>query len=58
MPPPRHGWWPARADGGDWYDRILRDRLEAVFRAYVDDATGRRGCTGVVLPAPADFAGS
>ncbi|MEV5161572.1 hypothetical protein [Streptomyces sp. NPDC053728] len=38
------------------YDRILRDRLEPLFRAYVEDATERRGCTGVVLPEAADFA--
>lgn len=38
------------------YDRILQDRLESLFRAYVDDATGRRGCTDVVLPGAADFA--
>ncbi|MFI2784112.1 hypothetical protein [Streptomyces sp. ALB3] len=37
------------------YDRILRDRLESFFRAYVDDATGRRGCTGLVLPETSDF---
>ncbi|MFH8757443.1 hypothetical protein [Streptomyces atroolivaceus] len=40
------------------YDRILRDRLEPVFRAYVDDATGRRGCTGVTFPEASDFARS
>lgn len=38
------------------YDRILRDRLEPLFRAYVDDATERRGCTDVVRPDAADFA--
>ncbi|MER5551312.1 hypothetical protein ABT001_06440 [Streptomyces sp. NPDC002793] len=32
------------------YDSMLRDRLEPFFRAYVDDATGRRGCTGVTFP--------
>ncbi|HWU11952.1 MAG TPA: hypothetical protein VN520_37345 [Streptomyces sp.] len=37
------------------YDRILRDRLEPLFRAYVDDATGRRGCTSPVLPEASDF---
>lgn len=37
------------------YDRILRDRLEPLFRAYVDDATERRGCTDVVRPDAADF---
>ncbi|MFB8027364.1 MULTISPECIES: hypothetical protein [unclassified Streptomyces] len=37
------------------YDRILRGRLESLFRAYADDATERRGCTGVVLPGAADF---
>ncbi|MFF4246184.1 hypothetical protein ACFYY2_17175 [Streptomyces sp. NPDC001822] len=39
------------------YDDILRDRLEALFRAYVEDATARRGCTGVTFPAASDFAG-
>ncbi|MEU4265665.1 hypothetical protein ACYCCF_15830 [Streptomyces argenteolus] len=32
------------------YERMIPDQLHALFRAYVDDATGRRGCTGVVLP--------
>ncbi|WP_329039377.1 hypothetical protein OHT61_17055 [Streptomyces sp. NBC_00178] len=40
------------------YDDILRDRLEPLFRAYVEDATARRGCTRVVLPTAADIAGS
>ncbi|WP_326698851.1 hypothetical protein OG909_16985 [Streptomyces sp. NBC_01754] len=40
----------------DPYDRVVGDRLEALLRAYVDDATGRRGCTGVLLPGAADFA--
>ncbi|MFJ4843117.1 hypothetical protein [Streptomyces sp. NPDC088746] len=34
----------------------LQQALEALFRAYVDDATGRRGCTDVVRPDAADFA--
>ncbi|MEV6259194.1 hypothetical protein AB0M42_00230 [Streptomyces sp. NPDC051784] len=61
-------WWASSVCGGRPalhlmqvsypYDRILRDRLESVFRAYVDEATGRRGCTGAVLPTPGDFAGS
>ncbi|MFJ6854080.1 hypothetical protein ACIQM3_26750 [Streptomyces sp. NPDC091271] len=38
------------------YDRIVPDRLETLFRAYVDDATARRGCTDVVRPDAADFA--
>ncbi|MEE1780339.1 hypothetical protein PUR25_30340 [Streptomyces sp. JV181] len=39
------------------YDDILRDRLEPLFRAYVEDATTRRGCTGVTFPAASAFAG-
>ena len=59
-------WWASSVCGGRpavhvlWvtypYDRILRDRLEPLFRAYVDDATERRGCTDVVLPDAEDFA--
>ncbi|MFJ8888671.1 hypothetical protein ACIRJR_35460 [Streptomyces sp. NPDC102402] len=58
-------WWASSVCGGRpavhvlWvaypYDRIVRDRLEPLFRAYVTDATERRGCTGVVLPDAADF---
>jgi hypothetical protein len=61
-------WWASSVCGGRpalhvlWadypYDRIAADRLEALFRAYVDEATGRRGCTDVVLPDAADFARS
>lgn len=40
------------------YDRIAADRLEPLFRAYVDDVTERRGCTDVVLPGAKDFARS
>ncbi|WP_327116435.1 hypothetical protein OG206_15650 [Streptomyces sp. NBC_01341] len=40
------------------YDDIVRDRLEPLFRAYVEDATARRGCTGVTFPAASDFAGA
>ncbi|MFJ8754434.1 hypothetical protein ACIREO_34695 [Streptomyces sp. NPDC102441] len=59
-------WWASSVCGGRpavhvmWlsypYDRIVADRLEPLFRAYVDDATERRGCTGTVFPDPADFA--
>ncbi|MFD6279993.1 hypothetical protein ACFWFI_31170 [Streptomyces sp. NPDC060209] len=61
-------WWASSVCGGRpavhvmWmpypYDGIVRDRLEALFRAYVDDATDRRGCTDVVFPDAADFARS
>ncbi|WP_234351819.1 hypothetical protein [Streptomyces sp. NRRL S-4] len=61
-------WWASSVCGGRpalhvlWatypYDRIAADRLETLFRAYVDDATERRGCTEVVLPDAADFARS
>ncbi|WP_371606268.1 hypothetical protein OG725_16420 [Streptomyces sp. NBC_01213] len=40
------------------YDDLLRDRLESLFRAYVEDATARRGCTGVTFPKASDLAGS
>lgn len=59
-------WWASSVCGGRpavhvmWlsypYDRIVPDRLEALFRAYVDDATERRGCTDVVRPDAVDFA--
>nr|PPQ62420.1 hypothetical protein C5F59_20025 [Streptomyces sp. QL37] len=59
-------WWASSVCGGRpavhvmWlsypYDRIVPDRLEALFRAYVDDAAERRGCTDVVRPDAADFA--
>lgn len=61
-------WWASSVCGGRpavqvmWvaypYDRIVADRLEALFRAYVDDAAERRGCTGVTFPEKADFARS
>ncbi len=37
------------------YDDLTRDRVRALFRAYVDDITARRGCTDVTFPAPAAF---
>ncbi|MFF3203867.1 hypothetical protein [Streptomyces sp. NPDC002962] len=38
------------------YDGILGSRrLEALFRAYVDDITKRRGCTDVTYPDAKDF---
>ncbi|MFC8596273.1 hypothetical protein [Streptomyces atroolivaceus] len=40
------------------YVDILRDRLGPLFRAYVDDATARRGCTDVTFPEASDFARS
>ncbi|MFF4163681.1 hypothetical protein [Streptomyces sp. NPDC001741] len=61
-------WWASSVCGGRpavhvlWvaypYDRIAADRLESLFRAYVDDVTERRGCTDVVLPDAKDFARS
>ncbi|MDR6980772.1 hypothetical protein J2X68_007514 [Streptomyces sp. 3330] len=40
------------------YDDILGSRrLDALFRAYVDDITSRRGCTGVTYPDAKDFRG-
>ncbi|MGW7369080.1 hypothetical protein ACWGI8_38075 [Streptomyces sp. NPDC054841] len=37
------------------YEDVVLDRLSTLFRAYVDDITRRRGCTGVELPAPSAF---
>lgn len=38
------------------YDNVLDPQtLSALFRAYVDDITKRRGCTHVTYPAPKDF---
>ncbi|MDF6019847.1 hypothetical protein [Streptomyces sp. JH34] len=61
-------WWASSVCGGRPalhlmqvsfpYDDVLGDRLEPLFRAYVEDATARRGCTGVTYPAASDFAGS
>lgn len=58
-------WWASSVCSGRpalhvmWvsypYDRIAADRLRTLFRAYVDDATERRGCTGTVHPDAADF---
>ncbi|MEU0303404.1 hypothetical protein ABZ252_28735 [Streptomyces sp. NPDC006175] len=60
-------WWASSVCGGKpalhlmqvsfSYGDILRDRLEPLFRAYVEDATERRGCTGVTFPEASDFAG-
>ncbi|MFG2840983.1 hypothetical protein ACGFZH_04065 [Streptomyces zaomyceticus] len=59
-------WWASSVcDGkpalhtlsaGYTYDNVLGARtLSAVFRAYVDDITKRRGCTHVTYPADKDF---
>ncbi|MFI6730868.1 hypothetical protein NRF20_44130 [Streptomyces sp. R-74717] len=38
------------------YDNVLGPRtLSALFRAYVDDITKRRGCTHVTYPDTKDF---
>ncbi|MFF3458250.1 hypothetical protein ACFYXH_28800 [Streptomyces sp. NPDC002730] len=37
------------------YDSVVLDRLPALFRAYVNDITERRGCTDVKFPAPSAF---
>ncbi|WP_267245049.1 hypothetical protein [Streptomyces sp. PR69] len=37
------------------YDRTVRADLSAVFRAYVDDVTARRGCTDVKFPSASAF---
>ncbi|MGW2304103.1 hypothetical protein [Streptomyces sp. NPDC001809] len=62
----RGAWWASSVcDGrpalhtlsaGYTYDNVLSPQeLAAVFRAYVDDITERRGCTRVTHPAPKDF---
>ncbi|MFJ2233079.1 hypothetical protein [Streptomyces sp. NPDC087859] len=33
------------------YERYIRPRLRALFKAYVDDVAARRGCTGVKFPS-------
>ncbi|WP_405870045.1 hypothetical protein OHB11_01700 [Streptomyces zaomyceticus] len=59
-------WWASSVcDGkpalhtlstGYTYDNVLGAKtLSAVFRAYVDDITKRRGCTHVTYPATKDF---
>ncbi|MBG0854151.1 hypothetical protein I2W78_20465 [Streptomyces spinoverrucosus] len=37
------------------YDKLMAPEYEKVFRAYVTDVTGRRGCTDVKFPAPGTF---
>ncbi|MET9982787.1 hypothetical protein [Streptomyces rochei] len=37
------------------YAELVEPRTEALFRAYVDDVTARRGCTDVVLPDHSTF---
>ncbi len=38
------------------YDNVAHAQMQGLFRAYVEDITKRRGCTGVKLPRGADFA--
>ncbi|MGW1783241.1 hypothetical protein ACWCQQ_29505 [Streptomyces sp. NPDC002143] len=60
------GWWASSVCDGKpalhtlsssyTYDDILgSQRLNTLFRAYVDDITKRRGCTQVTYPAAKDF---
>ncbi|MGP4083779.1 hypothetical protein [Streptomyces sp. KR55] len=37
------------------YDGVIGDRMQDVFRAYVDDITERRGCTDMRFPAGEDY---
>ncbi|MFF3323681.1 hypothetical protein [Streptomyces sp. NPDC002889] len=58
-------WWASSVCDGEpalhtvtvsyTYDDIVAGRLPALFQAYVDDITKRRGCTDVELPAPSAF---
>ncbi|WP_381561881.1 hypothetical protein [Streptomyces eurythermus] len=59
-------WWASSVCGGEpavhtlstgyAYDNVLGSRtVSALFRAYVDDITERRGCTHVTFPDAADF---
>ncbi|MFD7229637.1 hypothetical protein [Streptomyces sp. NPDC059881] len=61
-----HGvWWASSVCDGQpalhtltvsfTYDDVVLDRLPALFRAYVDDITRRRGCTDVTFPEPSAF---
>ncbi|MFJ6047152.1 hypothetical protein [Streptomyces sp. NPDC092307] len=51
-------WWDrSRSYFGDdatalVYRSVLGARLDGLFAAYATDTAQRRGCTGVVLPAP------
>ncbi|GGR71661.1 MULTISPECIES: hypothetical protein [Streptomyces] len=58
-------WWASSVCGGKpalhtlsssySYDNVLGSRaVAALFRAYVDDVAGRRGCTHVTFPDAAD----
>ncbi|MFI1030297.1 hypothetical protein [Streptomyces sp. NPDC020951] len=60
------GWWASSVCDGKpalhtlsssyTYDDILgSQRLNTLFRAYVDDIAKRRGCTDVTYPAAKDF---
>ncbi|MFG2928281.1 hypothetical protein [Streptomyces achromogenes] len=59
-------WWASSVCGGKpavhtlgtsyAYDNVLGSRtVSALFRAYVDDIAGRRGCTHVTFPDTKDF---
>ncbi|MFF9581189.1 hypothetical protein [Streptomyces achromogenes] len=59
-------WWASSVCGGKpalhtlgtsyAYDNVLGSRtVSALFRAYVDDITARRGCTHVTFPDGADL---
>ncbi|WP_251020572.1 hypothetical protein [Streptomyces sp. ISL-98] len=58
-------WWASSACDGRpavhtltvsyTYDDVVLDRLPALFRAYVEGITERRGCTDVEFPAPSAF---
>lgn len=37
------------------YDDVIKKQLRSLFKAYVDDVTARRGCTGVKFPQAATF---
>jgi hypothetical protein len=58
-------WWASSVCRGkpqlhtmtlsDGYAEVAAPAHEKVFRAYVDDVTARRGCTGVRFPAASAF---
>ncbi|MEV0737623.1 hypothetical protein AB0I51_16955 [Streptomyces sp. NPDC050549] len=37
------------------YNKVVRKRLQALFKAYVTDVAARRDCTGLKFPAAATF---
>lgn len=58
-------WWASSACAGKpqihtmtlsyGYDEIVTRSYQKVFRAYVDDVTGRRGCTNIKFPSSSTF---